>query len=219
MSRSSPFGSRLHWRSHEVVLGVPGAGKTTFVREVLTANARRCVFFDPTGDYESTAAELVDDPADLLDFPELLRGSFVRVVVRAARDESEGEDPPDAAEQFRTVVRACRRAGRVEGLLLVADEVKLYGGGGAGAGAGGRAMCALHLNAHHDGVASVLVAQRATHVPTDCRSSATAVHSFLQVASADLDALRAEYGEDYAAKVAAWKPGSAPVTWRLPTLK
>jgi hypothetical protein len=76
----------------------------------------------------------------------------------------------------------------------------------------------LHRNGHHAGVASVLVSQCAVDIPKTSRRTATRVASFLQVASADLDALETEYGPDYRAAVAGWRPGDPPAVWTLPTL-
>lgn len=199
-----PFGD-LHVRAHELYLGVPGSGKTTLAK-ARVASARRVVFFDPAGDYE-TEGEVVY-PAELEERPHtLLGGAFARVVVRAGRDEAR-----DVAEEFEAVASACRRVACAGGLLLVADEVGDYSLRAA------ETLTRLHRNGHHDGVASVLVSQCAVDIPLTCRRTATRVVSLLQVASADLDALEREYGPDFATRVREWRPGSPPAVWELPTL-
>jgi hypothetical protein len=189
----------LRDRSHELVLGVPGSGKTRLAVARL-ASARRVVFFDPTGhDYTEegeavTVAELATE----------LRHRFARLVVVPSLD---------AADDFAATVAACRAAGQTHGgLVLCADEVGDYS----------RQACdvltRLHRNGHHDGVASVLVSQCAIDIPLTCRRTATRVASLLQTNSADLDALQAEYGPDFRESVARWRPGDPAAVWTLPTM-
>lgn len=201
MPTASPLGP-LDGRSHEVVLGVPGSGKTFLARERV-ASVRRLVIFDPAGDYEAEGECLT--VADLAD-PAALAGTFRRVVVLAGR----GEDEP--ADELEATVAACRAAARFGGLVLLADEVGDYSARAAAT------LTRLHRNGHHDGVASILVSQCAVDVPLTCRRTATRVTSLLQVASGDLDALAREYGEDFAERVRTWRPGAPPVVWTLPTL-
>ncbi len=193
----------LHARSHEIVLGVPGSGKTYHAR-ARVHDARRVVFFDPAGDYEGEGERLYAD--DLAHQPELFDGKWARYVVAAGRGEA------DTAAEFREVIRVCRAARAGGGLILVADEVGDYAPECA------RELTRLHRNGHHDGVASILVSQCAVDIPLTCRRTATRVVSMLQTASADLDALAREYGDEFAERVRRWRPGDAPVVWTLPTL-
>ncbi len=190
----------LDQRSHELVLGVPGSGKTHHVKARL-ARARRVVFFDPTGHDYSAEGEQVT-AGDLLDL-ELLRGAVCRLVVVPEAD--------DVAEEFQATVAACRAAADFGGLVLAADEVGDY------APRCGEALTRLHRNGHHDGVASVLISQCAVDIPKTCRRTATRVTSLLQTASADLDALETEYGPEFRERVARWRPGDPPAVWTLPT--
>jgi hypothetical protein len=201
LAMTSPLGP-LDARSHEIVLGVPGSGKTTLARERV-ATVRRLVVFDPARDYSAEGERMSAD--DLAADPCALEGTFRRVVV-----EPEGDD---TADQFMRTVAACReQAPRHGPLVLLADEVGDYAPRAAGA------LTRLHRNAHHDGVASILVSQCAVDVPLTCRRTATRVTSLLQVASGDLDALAREYGEAFASAVGSWRPGAPPVVWTLPTL-
>lgn len=190
----------LDLRSHEVILGVPGSGKTTLAKERVRG-ARRVVFFDPAADY--------DDQGEVITPGEVraeLRHRFARLVVAPDPDA-------DLAETFARVVADCRAAGAESGpLVLVADEVGDYSRGADSV------LTRLHRNGHHDGVASILVSQCAVDVPKTCRRTATRVTSLLQVAADDLDALAREYGPDFASAVQGWRPGRPPVVWTLPTL-
>ncbi len=192
-----PFGLLDH-RSHELVLGVPGSGKTHHARARL-ASARRVVFFDPTGhDYVDEGEQV--SPADL--DRELLSGTVVRLVVVP------GDDVP---ADFAATVAACRASDG--GVVLCADEVGDYAPHCADV------LTRLHRNGHHDGVVSVLVSQCAIDIPKTCRRTATRVTSLLQTASADLDALETEYGPEFRERVARWRPGDPPAVWTLPTLR
>ncbi len=200
-----PFGALGHVRAHEIFLGVPGSGKTTLAK-ARVVGARRVVFFDPGADYEGEGEAIY--PSDLTERPhKLLGGAVCRLVVRADREEAR-----DVSDEFTAVVTACRSVAYAGGLVLVADEVGDYSPRAAAT------LTRLHRNGHHDGVASVLVSQCAVDIPLTCRRTATRMVSLLQVASADLDALEREYGPDYASRVRAWRPGSPPVVWELPTL-
>ena len=195
---TQPFGP-LDPRSHELVLGVPGSGKTYHARRRLES-ARRVVFFDPNGhDYDGEGERV--DPDDLVG--ELLGGAVVRLVVVPG---------DDVVGDFVQTVAACRAAGMDGGLVLCADEVGDYAPSCADV------LTRLHRNGHHQGVASVLVSQCAVDIPRTCRRTATRVTSLLQTASADLDALETEYGPEFRERVARWRPGDPPAVWTLPTL-
>jgi hypothetical protein len=190
----------LRDRSHELVLGVPGSGKTRLAVARL-ASARRVVFFDPTGhDYteEGEAVTVAELAAEL-------RHRFARLVVVPGLD---------AAADFAATVAACRAAGKEHGgVVLCADEVGDYSRQAADH------MTRLHRNGHHDGVASVLVSQCAVDIPLTCRRTATRVACLLQTNSADLDALEQEYGPDFRESVARWRPGDPAAVWTLPTMQ
>lgn len=196
LAMPGPFGA-LHPRSHELVLGVPGSGKTHHAKARLDG-ARRVVFFDPTGHDYADAGERVT----LAELAAELRCTFARLVV--VPDE-------DVAADFAATVEACRE-GAGPGLVLCADEVGDYSLRAA------EQLTRLHRNGHHDGVASVLVSQCAVDIPKTCRRTATRVASLLQVASADLAALEEEYGLAFRERVARWRPGDPPAVWTLPTL-
>lgn len=197
---TSPLG-QLFDRSHELVLGVPGSGKTHRARERLSS-ARRVVFFDPTGHDYSGEGEQVD-VGDVTE--ELLEHRFARLVVVPGLE---------VAADFAATVAACRMAGTAHGgVVLCADEVGDYSRQAADH------LTRLHRNGHHDGVASVLVSQCAVDIPLTCRRTATRVASLLQTASADLDALETEYGPQFREAVARWRPGDVPAVWTLPTFQ
>jgi ferritin-like protein len=192
-----PWGN-LERRDHLAIFGVPGSGKSTLARKI-AAPARRVVFFDPGADHEDEG--IVVSAADLAAYPDLLRGTWVRVVVAAGRDGA------DAAEEVETVIAACAAAEDEGGILLVCDEVGDYGSRAA------HDLTSLHRSGHKRGIASILVSQRAVDVPLGARATANRVYSLLQDHPHDLAALAEVYGEDYAAHVAAWKPGDPPVEW------
>jgi hypothetical protein len=203
LAMPQPFGD-LHDRAHELVIGVPGSGKTTLAR-ARVASARRVVFATPVPRDYAEDGELVG-LADLRGEPELLAGAFLRLVVPLGEDRDTHEDFADLVELLREY------APRFGGMVLVSDEVGDYSLRAA------EVLTRLHRNGHHSGLASVLVSQTAVDIPLTCRRTATRVSSLLQTRSEDLAALAREYGEPFAEAVRTWRPGDPPAVWNLPTL-
>lgn len=199
---SGPWGPKLGLPEHRLVIGVPQSGKTTFAR-ALASGARRAIYFDPGGDFETLPGATV---VDVEHWPpsRFFSERYFRLVVRAGRDDSR-----DVSDEFVYVARRAREIGNV---VLLADEVGDYNRGAAE-----RALKMMHRNGHKQGVVTIFVSQRAVDIPLGCRATATHVHSFLQDSEEDLEVMRAVYdpGEPgFSARVRAWKPGDPPVTWQ-----
>jgi hypothetical protein len=195
-----PWG-RLMRRDHVLVMGMPGCGKTPFAAE-LVAEARRAVFCCPTGDWHREGE--VVTAAELVEYPELLRGPFVRLVVDVDRDRP-GDD-------FKVVVAACRAAAAEGGLVILADEV------GDIRRSAEEELLSLHRNGHHDGIASVLCSPCANDFPKRCRDTASRVFSFYQKNADDVGTLDREYGDDFGTRARAWRHPAPPVEWTNPVL-
>ncbi len=201
---SNPWGVLVR-RDHVVVIGMPGCGKTPFAA-ALAAEARRVVYFDPTGEWaplgEVVTGEDVRAAADPQS--ELLAGTFMRVVV-VPEDER-------LAEDFEATVAACRAAARFGGLVLLVDEV------GDLNPACVETLQGLHRNGHKDGVATILVSPCASDIPKRCRDTASRVFSFFQKNHRDRQTLADEYGDDFARRAATWRHPLPPAEWTNPTL-
>lgn len=201
-----PWGQLVR-RDHVLVWGMPGCGKTPFAAS-LAEDARRVVYFDPTGEW-SDLGECVPgdyllggDPAELA--AELLTGSFLRVVVEP--------DEAQLADHFEATVNVCRAAAPLGGLVLLVDEVGDLTGGCTDT------LNALHRNGHKDGIATVFASPCVTDVPKRCRDTASRVYSFFQKNAADRRALADEYGDAFAAQAAGWRYPAPPAAWINPTL-
>lgn len=207
MTRRPPWGEVLLRRDHVLVLGLPGCGKTPF-GAALAATARRAVFFDAAGEWGDQGRRVTVD--ELAAAPRrVLAGTYCRVVVEP--------DPQDVADDFLTVVDACREAAPHGGLVLLADEV----GDLSEDYDASIALRGLHRNGHKDGIATVLCSPCWTDFPARCRSTASRVYSFAQRAEADVRALNAELGRHvpgFGDLAAAWRYPAPPVTYVSPNL-
>lgn len=193
-----PWGQLVR-RDHIMVVGAPGCGKTPYAAE-LAGDARRVVYFDPTGEW-AQHGEVV--PASLIGEADFA-GTFRRLVVLPGDDTLH--------EDFRATVAACRAAAGHGGLVLLVDEV------GDLVPECAAELQGLHRNGHKDGVASILCSPCATDIPKRCRDTASRVFSFFQKSAADRRALADEYGETFAARAAGWRYPEPPAAWVSPTL-
>ncbi len=201
---AQPLGDLLP-RSHELVMGVPGSGKTFHAKSRVSA-AWRVVFASPVPDDYKAEAELVQ-LADLRNDLGLFRGASLRLVVALDQDGTPVHE--EVAELVQLAREAAQRYGP---LVLVLDEVGDYSVRCA------EVLTRLHRNGHHHQVASILISQTAVDIPLTCRRTATRVVSLLQTRPEDLAALARDYGEPFAEEVRRWRPGDPPAVWNLPTL-
>jgi hypothetical protein len=205
-----PWGQLVR-RDHSIVAGAPGCGKTPFVAS-LAADARRVVYFDPTGEWRKHGdvvegwelCDLLAERGAVAAAAELLPGTFRRLVVSPSEE--------GLADEFRATVEVCRAAEPFGGLVLLVDEV------GDLTSACAAELLGLHRNGHKDGIASVLASPCFTDFPKRCRDTASRVYSFWQKNAQDRAALAAEYGPDFATAAAAWRYPNPPAAWTSPTL-
>lgn len=195
----SPHGSRLHYASRVLVMGLPTTGKTMFARDALTADAHRCVYYDPADDY-SAPGRLDVTAAELERWPDFLRDPHCRIVVKPQADDAKG-----MAAEVRTVLSLAWEA---RDLVLLFDEVGDYRKEAE------RDLNKLVRRGRHQGIASVLVSQFATDFPRTCRRAASTVYVFAQKDPLELETLARSYGADFAARAAAWRRYDPPATWR-----
>jgi hypothetical protein len=224
LTMPQPWGQLVR-RDHVLVAGMPGTGKTPLAAS-LAAEARRAAYFDTAREWDElgevvSCAELADvivrdGKRAVLDGDaardaarELLSGTFRRVVFRP--------DPADLADDFARVVAVCRAAGPRDakvgpGLVLLADELHRFSAACAAL------LIGLHSDGHKDGLATVFASPCMVHFPKQCRDTATRVFSLYQKNADDIDAMRGEYGDDFATRAAAWRYPDPPAAWVNPTL-
>jgi hypothetical protein len=207
-------------RSRIVVVGKTGTGKSTAVKDALRgwqSRGVKAVALDPCDEYSRhgrpsgliqlgplrhrcTAAELAKKPSRLLD-PRLSLA-----VVPDART------PHAQARAFLLVERLARAAGS---MLLVLDEVGVWTDStfGPATTQAGRVLAALAQNGRHDGLALVLIAQRASSIPKSARAQATDIWAFRQDEPSDVAALAERIGDEQAGQVSRLPVGQS-IEWR-----
>lgn len=202
---AQPWGELSHGQ-RVLVMGEPMSGKSTLA-EKLTRDAHRAFFFDLCGDYEKPG-RLVVTVDELARWPQLLTDQHARIVCRVQSDEEKGI----AAEALRALQllehagKDFDRTGR-GGIVAVFDEVGDY-----------RRYSESTLNrlfrrGRHYGIVPVLASQVATDFPLTVRRLASHVYCLAQSHEGELDALADIYGQDFAARVRAWRHFEPPVAW------
>lgn len=205
----APWGDLVR-RDHILVMGMPGCGKTPFAAS-LASDARRVVYFDPTGEWAELGEvvpgayllELVQERGAAATARVLLAGTFRRLVVAPSED--------NLVEEFEATVAMCRAAEEFGGLVLLVDEV-------GDLRRAEETLNALHRNGHKAGIATILASPCATDFPKRCRDTASRVFSFYQKNAEDRRALANEYGEAFATQAASWRYPAPPAAWVNPTL-
>lgn len=201
VSPVQPWGPDLTKTSRVVILGAPHTGKTTTI-ERITADAWRVVWFSPAWDDFDRPGRLVLSVRELERWPVLLRDEHARIVVRP-----EGDAPDELADEVRRLTRLVSAA---KNLIVVFDEVGDY----KGIPDADKALTRLFRRGRHDGVATILSSQVPTDIPKTCRRIASHVYCTLLERRAELAELSGDFGDDFAARVAAWTPYQAPALWR-----
>lgn len=194
-----PWGDELNAGDREIIIGLPGDGKTTLA-EGLLASAWRSVTFTPDEEDFRLPGRLVVTVAELERWPRLLAEPHLKLAVEPRDLSGEG--------LAREVTALVELAFKARNLILVLDEVGDY-----------RRQAEHSLNrlmrrCRKKGVVPVLISQVATDIPLTCRRVATRVRCLGQHERSELKALGDEYGDTFAAMVAAWKRFEPPVTWR-----
>lgn len=216
-------------RTRILVVGKTGTGKSTRVKDAVREWLRagvRVVALDCCDEYSQagretglvrlgplrercTASQLAASPRRL---------EAQRLSLAVVPDD---KTPASWARAFSLVVQLLRAIGRPT--LVVLDEVGTWTDASFGpACARARAeLAALANNGRHDGLALVLVSQRAAQVPPPARAQSTDIWAFLQDNPADVDALAERIGKDSAERCSRLALGES-VDWRdtpTPTAK
>lgn len=207
--------SALLSRDRLVYVGKTGYGKSRAVKQLcseLQARGRRLVVFDPCDEYSQhgnasaetdlgpvrdrlTARELYRDPR-ALDAP--------RLSLAVVPDK---DDPKRVALDFERVAELVRATGNC---VLVVEEVGYF------AEHAQSPLKNVATMARKDGVAVVMVAQRAVQIPLTARSQASVIVAFHQDEPADLEALEERCGRampGIAEQLPQLRVGES-VTWR-----
>lgn len=188
--------------SRLLVVGQSGSGKSTRVKELIRSwlnKGVRVVALDPGDEYSRhgvqtglvrlgplkhrlTAAELAANPRALL-------------APRLSLSVVPGPTVREWARAFELLAGLVRHAGR---LVVVADEVGTWCHAATHPACSRAAaeLSALATTGRHQGIALVVISQRAATVPATVRSQCTDAILFRQEELADLEALAARWRND-----------------------
>lgn len=199
-----PWGPHLSGSSRVVILGLPESGKSTLV-EKLTADAHRVIFFDAGGDDYDKPGRLVLSVAELAKYPAFLNDPHCRIVIRPrARD---GAGLAEECHSLLDTLGLWQRPPPRRNLIVAFDEVGDYRQWAE------HDLKVAFRRARHLAIGVILASQFATDIPLTSRRAASHVYCLAQSHRVELDALAKDYGEDFAARVEAWRHYEPPVEW------
>ncbi len=199
------------------VVGLPRTGKGWIVK-VASQRMPRLVVFDPYGSRDRLESERGHEmfPWDgdlwslreLLDHPDALDCSPMRIIVDPHLPRKK------LGQAFSALATLCAKTGGPPGdpIWLVAEEASLYSREST------EAFLELTSGSAHHGVKPIIISQSIGMVTLYAMRHVTHIIALNQSADADFENLRKHCNSpsnDFAAAVAAWKPGDRPLHWRL----
>lgn len=185
-----------------LVVGMSGTGKSTRVKELLRSWVQkgvRVVALDPGDEYSRhgvpTGLVRLGPLKHRMTATELAANPRAMLAPRLSLSVVPGPSIREWARAFELVAGLARHAGR---LVIVADEAGTWCHAGTHPACSRAAaeLAALATTGRHQGIALVVVSQRAATVPATVRSQCTDAILFRQEEVADLDALAARWRDD-----------------------
>jgi len=198
----NPYGQYFTHESRVIVLGLPRYGKTRLVRDVLTADCTRVIWYDVTGHDYYAPGRIPLSISELEAHPNLLESDVVRLVVIA---QNPGDPDSLRDEAARIIDMVFPRPGRI---VTVFDEMQSHHR------KSDKIINSLFARGNHFGIVPVLCSQTATDIGLGARKNASDVYCFGHHHPLELKAVYDCYGDIYAGKVAASHKGDAPIHWQ-----
>jgi hypothetical protein len=196
-----PWGVLNEGERH-VLMGVSGTGKTTLVKR-LTAEAFRCLWFDPEGEY-AAPGRLVVKVAELERWPGLLVDPHARIVVEPTDD-----DPEAMAEDVGALCSLLLHFKRLP-MVVVFEELGDYGR----LPAAEKGLSRLWKKGRKRGLVPLACSQVATDIPLHVRKQATDAWVTSQDHAGEIAEVERIYGPQMAERARSWQRWQPPAHWR-----
>lgn len=196
-----PYGKYLDREKRVICIGAPRHGKTRQIRDNLTADAERVLWYDlMRHDYWAPGRLAI--PLETLEArPYLLKQTHCRIVIIAKTVS----DPSAIRDEVARLNKLAREAGN---MILVYDEMQVH------CRRDDNEINGLFANGNHYGIVPIAAGQYATCLPVGARKSCSDAYVFAEHHHKELEEIHDCYGDIFAGEVNKLTKGDRPLHWR-----